>query len=481
VLRQDEAHLRMPTTSPRGTALVIFLVHGTFARGAPWARAGSPFGTQLAAALAEAGHANVCFETVDWSGGNSHHARRAGAVRLERRLRASLRSRPGASHFVVGHSHGGNIALRAAKRTGRCADGSIGVVTLATPFLKFRKVRSSMIGWPLLCLGFAKGVALLAITMIAGPVLAFAGFYRAWPRGWPIASGIYVLVLATAAFAVRPLIDAGWPATPGHFLGKACSFVSSESFCAAGGTIFNLLLALMGTAFLFAVAYGVALDEVSWKQRRSLVRQRRAIFRRYAYSQPEPGIRTSVLALSSAIDEALGVLSGTWMAHLAVGWMARTFSIAIVGGATVLAAFVIWRLNRWIFASERSPMVAGFAWEGLDYLLPIGGLIIATAVGVATLLLTKLAGYSNLGLGLANPDHNLLWTVRAQRAPGTGLNALSVRYGLWEVLRGSRGVFLHSRLYTYAPAIGRIAEWMQHESVRRSAVKESDTVCAGNR
>jgi hypothetical protein len=135
----------------------------------------------------------------------------------------------------------------------------------------------------------------------------------------------------------------------------------------------------------------------------------------------------------------------------------------VITAAIALAAFVIWRLNRWLFASDRDPMVVGYVWEGLDYILPIGGLIIAAVVGCTTLLLTKLAGYSNLGLGLANPDHNLLWTVRAHRAPGPLPNALSIRYDLWDVLRGSAGLLFHSRLYTYAPAIRRVAEWMGDE------------------
>jgi hypothetical protein len=442
--------------------VVIFLVHGTFARGARWTRPGSLFRTGLTAALTENGQRGVSFESVDWSGGNSHRARRAGAVRLERRLRASLRRHPEACHFLVGHSHGGNIAMRAAKRTGRGADRRIGVVTLATPYLRFRKVHSSMIAWPLLCLGFAKGVANLVFILIAGPFVALAGLFRESLR-----MGIAIVVALVASFfAVRPLIDAGWPVTPGHFVERVCSFVASGRICDSAGSLFNLLLVLLGTIGVSAIAWSFALDEVAWKRRRSLVKRRRTIFRRYAYSQPEGAIRTPVLAMSSAIDEALGILSGAWFAHRVVGWMARAFSIAVVTGAIALAAFAIWRLNRWLFASGQSPMVVGYVWEGLDYILPIGGLMIAAAVGSTTLLLTRLAGYSNLGLGLANPDHNLLWTVRAYRTPGTGANALSVRYGLWDVLGASNGFLLHSRLYTYAPAIRRIAEWMRNECAR---------------
>lgn len=468
----------MPTPSPGRPSLVIFLVHGTFARNAPWTRTGSLFRTQLAAALTHNGHDEVYFETVDWSGGNSHQARRAGAVELERRLRASLRRHPGACHYVVGHSHGGNIALRAAKRAERHAERRIGIVTLATPFLKFHKVRSSMIALPLLCLGFVKGVAFLAITVFAAPFMILAALFRDWPRSLP-ALIVIAVVLAASVFASRPLVEAGWPVTPGHFLGGVCSYVSSEAICSAAGSFFNLLLALLGTALVSSIAYAMALEELSWKRRRSLVQRRRTIFRRYAYSQPESAIRTPVLAMSSAIDEALGVLSGAWLAHRAVGWMARAVSIAVITGAIALAVAAIWRLNHWLSTSDLNPMVAGYVWEGLDYILPIAGLIIAGAVGLATLLLSKLAGYSNLGLGLASPDHNLLWTVRAHRALGTELNALSIRYGLWDVLRASDGLMLHSRLYTYAPAVRRVAEWMQDECARRER-NEGPSTLPGN-
>ena len=454
--------------------LGIFLVHGTFASLATWTRPETIFRTQLAAALTRDGHVEVCFESVDWSGGNSHQARRAGAVTLERRLRDSLRRQPDAYHFVVGHSHGGNIALRAAKRVERCVDRRIAVVTLATPFLRFRKVHSSLITWPMLCLGFTKTVASWLFFIITTPFVVFGSLFR---TSLLTAIG-YLVFLAVAAFASPRLVRAGLPVTPGHALERVCSFVSSEGICDAAGSLLNLLLVLVGSVLSSVFAWFVARGEISWQHRRSLVQRRRTILRRYGYSQPEPAIRTRVFAMSSAIDEALAVLSGAWLAHRVVGWMARAFSIAVVAGAISLAAFVLWRLNRWLFASNQNPMVVGYVWEGLDYLLPIGGVVIAAAVALATHLLTKVAGYSNLGLGLANPDHNLLWTVRAHRVPGTGLDASSVRFGLWEVLHGS-GLLFHSRLYTHAPAIQRIAEWMGNECAARGRSQPADSITSG--
>ena len=146
-------------------SLIIFLVHGTFARGAGWTKPGSTFCTQLKRDLQALGHEKIRFELFEWSGDNTHHARREAAVKLERALRASVRLQPQSDHFVVAHSHGGNIALRAVKRSRYFSEKEIGVVTLATPFLKFSRLRSPLVTWPLFCYGFVMGV--IGIAMLS--------------------------------------------------------------------------------------------------------------------------------------------------------------------------------------------------------------------------------------------------------------------------------------------------------------------------
>jgi hypothetical protein len=113
--------------------IVITLVHGTGARGAPWTAPNSLLRSSLSSAL----NNRAAYCRFLWSGTNSIRARRASATLLRQRLSELTHSFPRAQHFVVGHSHGGSIILEAldAKIAGQIA----GIVCLATPVLMMRR------------------------------------------------------------------------------------------------------------------------------------------------------------------------------------------------------------------------------------------------------------------------------------------------------------------------------------------------------
>ena len=114
--------------SPR--RVVVTLVHGTFARRARWILEGS----LLRRGLGERLGPDCIFAPFRWTGGNSHGAREVAAERLRGHLR-SLRERfPGSRHFVVAHSHGGNVASYAMQDE-EARRGVSGLVFLATPFI----------------------------------------------------------------------------------------------------------------------------------------------------------------------------------------------------------------------------------------------------------------------------------------------------------------------------------------------------------
>jgi hypothetical protein len=117
-------------TQPPGRNLLITLVHGTFATGAAWTKDGSILRQQLEQRLGT----GLRFSRFDWSGVNSHKARQIAADELASHLMQLEREYPDFQQFLICHSHGGNVALRAlphfdASRTIR------GVVTLGTPFI----------------------------------------------------------------------------------------------------------------------------------------------------------------------------------------------------------------------------------------------------------------------------------------------------------------------------------------------------------
>ena len=131
---------------------VVTLVHGTFAEHAPWMREG-----RLWRALApkpDDGSGNnpdepplppekclpgtTLFSRFCWTGGNSHTDRLEAGEALKERLHGVTKKFPNARHFVIGHSHGGNVMLYAMKDKS-LADRVTGLVTLATPFITVRR------------------------------------------------------------------------------------------------------------------------------------------------------------------------------------------------------------------------------------------------------------------------------------------------------------------------------------------------------
>ncbi len=136
---------------------VVTLVHGTFARHAPWTMPGS----ELAMALGEGlpGPVNV-FRFV-WSGRNSFAARARGRRELRRHLKACIAKYPDAKHIVVGHSHGGSITLDAITRD--YSRKLAAVVCLATPVLsvRLRRLPTTML-WVLGCVPLFLSIGILA-------------------------------------------------------------------------------------------------------------------------------------------------------------------------------------------------------------------------------------------------------------------------------------------------------------------------------
>ncbi|MEZ5850112.1 MAG: hypothetical protein R3D68_05595 [Hyphomicrobiaceae bacterium] len=110
------------------------LVHGTFARGAAWAGEGSLLRRELAAAL-DAARGPITFDVFDWSGQNTHKARVRAGYELASHIRRIRKKNPGCRHFIVAHSHGGNVALLAHKHL-PVESHALGIATLGTPFIR---------------------------------------------------------------------------------------------------------------------------------------------------------------------------------------------------------------------------------------------------------------------------------------------------------------------------------------------------------
>lgn len=146
--------------------LVVTLVHGTFARGAAWA---NDDGALIRQRLRKRFGESVRFRAFNWSGSNSHSARRVAAQALREDQAAAAREHPGVPRFVIAHSHGGNVALHALGGDA-AAPGLAGIVTIGTPFITCEP-RNLAAGMGLLRLGLPL-MALLASLVLLGCIAA---------------------------------------------------------------------------------------------------------------------------------------------------------------------------------------------------------------------------------------------------------------------------------------------------------------------
>jgi hypothetical protein len=138
-----------------------------------------------------------------WSGSNTHTARLTAGEDLAVHLRDLIEQFPHAEHFVVAHSHGGNVALYAMKDKVPTATGKVlqeqiaGIVTLATPFVAVRPrelpgiVRKS-VGFTLVL------AAVLTVYWIVDPKLS--GFPQSNVVGL---ATLFSLWLVTTAISAR--------------------------------------------------------------------------------------------------------------------------------------------------------------------------------------------------------------------------------------------------------------------------------------
>lgn len=116
---------------------VFTLVHGTFAPNAAWTQEHSEFYRVLQQQLGgQTIHRRITWYGFLGSGANNGHDYRiAGGTTLAEALRASFCEFPDAEHWVIAHSHGGNVAFYAL-RDREVACRLDGIVTMATPFIQ---------------------------------------------------------------------------------------------------------------------------------------------------------------------------------------------------------------------------------------------------------------------------------------------------------------------------------------------------------
>jgi hypothetical protein len=132
IVREASAFTMFPQSHSAG-GVAIAVVHGTWAGEASWTKADSPFCRTL-------NDANVVdIAPFRWSGRNSSAERLRASQDLAQWLKQRFLRWPDCAHFVVAHSHGGNVAILAALHDDVVRNELKGIACLSTPFLHFRE------------------------------------------------------------------------------------------------------------------------------------------------------------------------------------------------------------------------------------------------------------------------------------------------------------------------------------------------------
>lgn len=158
------------------------LVHGTFARNAAWTNSVT---SPLCAALREQLDNSVSFRAFEWSGRNSHRARRTAADQLAAFVSNRHVNGHSTVRVLIGHSHGGTVICDALKRHKKLLASVDYVVLLSTPFIQarvpphFQAMVSLLNGISRLALGigiwFVSAALLLKLfTNDSGGILSFS-------------------------------------------------------------------------------------------------------------------------------------------------------------------------------------------------------------------------------------------------------------------------------------------------------------------
>jgi len=390
--------------SPIAPHVVVTLVHGTFARRADWTTESSP----LCRTIRKTMHEPVRFERFLWSGWNTVTSRSKAVERLISHLAALQARWPQARHFVVGHSHGGNIAFQAMRD--KAVEARIaGVVCLSTPFLWASPRNLGPVGrialwWfpvvmAFVCLVPAVELLPLALQSAAGPIA--------------------LIIAVGVGFVFSP-----WATKFAKTVAGALQYPDVQS---------RKILIVRSFGDEASAALGAA-HMISWIAE----------------------------LLWSSTSRFLGALLSTvesWRSALARRWR------LLVPACVVLAALVIVSLataerGSWL---EVSGMLAAATLAVLIAILARGGYV---AEFLGALLIAVLASPSfliMLALGIATGPEllvaALLFRVTPESTPpGGGWTVWQVPKDPWHTAQGA--VLMHSTTYENEESLAIVSRWM---------------------
>jgi hypothetical protein len=242
---------------------VVTMIHGTFARNASWTSDGSALCLALRQELGE----EIVIRRFPWSGANRNSDRIEAGKKLADALNENVASHPDAAHFVIAHSHGGNLALYAL-RDPRLQERLSGIVCMNTPFMSATRRDAEQLFFGLGTLF----ILIYGVWVTSGFSLMTGGWQERGPVGTIAFAVVMVLLFVVVGFLYR------WLARLGRRLQswlkqKREDMITNVALPIIRGpkviclwtagdevfTIFNLLEGLASIPYVFMNIYSIAL------------------------------------------------------------------------------------------------------------------------------------------------------------------------------------------------------------------------------
>lgn len=434
---------------------LVTLVHGTWAKHAPWTQDGSIFRRTIELGIKKRTTGEVTFTTFEWSGKNTHEERCRASDELALHVRRAHAKHPDFRHYVVAHSHGGNVALRML-RTSDFAQRSVeGLLCLATPFLRFERAHLGIALVPSI-MSVIREMLLYSLGNIA------IGLQLLWAILKSI-NPIYIAMYIALSAALLFKFGSEKHVAEDPLIAFSCALFFSEDSCKRGWKLFTYLIEGLVVIYIargLIYFYRYSVQEAFRRQRRRLACARRMIIRKYGYFQPFFRMAIRLRIYSSSIDEALGALSGSWWMHRSGGLLIRLFIYALIGLAglaiVLLIAVIYYLIERHGVTNLQFLLIDQMGPQALILLV----ILISLLMSVFAALGNNLARRLGPGLTFENPEANLLWEVSASRVLPQDYEFEHRRISAWHLIWNSRMALFHSRIYSSQAVVDSIAEWM---------------------
>jgi hypothetical protein len=168
---------------------VVTMIHGTFAKNALWTSDGS----NLCNALREQLPGDLVIRRFPWSGANRNSDRIEAGKKLAAALNENFASYPDAAHFVIAHSHGGNLALYALDDS-RLQEGLSGIICMNTPFISATRRDAEQLFFG------------LAVLFIIAYVVSVASVFAMIAGGWEEHGTVGTIALTLATLLLFAMV-----------------------------------------------------------------------------------------------------------------------------------------------------------------------------------------------------------------------------------------------------------------------------------